>query len=318
MLRLQYLLPFIAALGSALPQSQSCATTTVEVIIPTTTYTFSSTDVVTTTATTPDDLGTFTEYTTISDTTTISTLTTTATLCQSTVDTLTQPETTTVYTTAGSNAAPSKRGGLFARQDSACTVTSTFTTTYGATYTNVPAGKTSTFTQYSEFTEHWVTKTSSGAHAYAVATASTTVTSSVCGATTVAANTTTATTTQDARCAPTAQVSQVYGFGLNYLEEVPSVGGAVFVTTAKDAGSCCQLCAEANECASSAWDIRTNQCRLQFEVDRNSGQGVCGQVGVTGVSEAGPNHPMAPGTGWYLAAVCGQVNGHSGKPDDGS
>ena len=123
--------------------------------------------------------------------------------------------------------------------------------------------------------------------------------------------------TQDARCAPTAMVSQYSGFGLNYLEEVPGVGGAVYITSAQDASSCCQLCAEAVDCATSAWDIRSNQCRLQFDVDR-SGQQVCGQVGVTGVNEDGPDHPMAPGTGWYLAAVCGTVEGINGPPDDGT
>ena len=79
---LSILLLLSAGLGYARPQAaSSCVTTTVEVIIPTSTYTFLSTDVVTTTPTTADDLGTFTEVTTISKTTTVETLTSTTSVC---------------------------------------------------------------------------------------------------------------------------------------------------------------------------------------------------------------------------------------------
>lgn len=196
-------------------------------------------------------------------------------------------------------------------------MTKTFTTTYGVTETYIPAHKTSTFTDYTAFTQAIVTETFSGGHAYVIATATTTA-SAVCGATTFTNTATTSTTTQDARCAPSAMVSQLSGYGLNYLEETPDTGGAVYVTSASDASSCCQLCAEAVDCASSAWDIRSNQCRLQFDVDSSTGQQVCGEVGLYGVSEDGPDHPMAPGTGWYLAAVCGQIEEIPGAPDDGS
>ncbi|KAF2228731.1 hypothetical protein EV356DRAFT_581388 [Viridothelium virens] len=315
-----YLLPALAALGRAHPKAAaSCTTTTVEVIVPTSTYTFLSTHVVTTTPTTAENLGTFTDHTTISDTTTVETITSTSSVCHSTDAVLTKPDVSTIYTSA--SAAPRKRSSfaknaLFPRQNSACTVTTTFTTTYGVTYTYIPASKTSTFTDYTDFTQASTTITATGGHAYVVATATAT-TSAACGVATSTDAATTSTTTQDARCAPSAMVSQLSGFGLNYLEETPDTAGAVYVTSAEDASSCCQLCADADDCASSAWDIRTNQCRLQFTV-ANNGQLECGQVGLYGVSEDGPDHPMAPGTGWYLAAVCGQVEEIPGKPDDGS
>ena len=234
--------------------------------------------------------------------------------------TSTAPAVTTVYasaTPASRKRSPAGYGLLFPRQSSACTVTTTFTTTYGVTETYIPAHKTSTFTDYTAFTQATVTETFSGGHSYVIATA-TALASSVCGAATVTKSTSTSTTTQDPRCAPSAQVSQYNGFGLNYLEETPASGGAVYVTTASDASACCQLCAEAVDCASSAWDIRSNQCRLQFTVDSSTGAQECGNVGVYGVNEDGPDHPMAPGTGWYLAAVCGSVEEISGPPDDGS
>lgn len=68
------LLPLIAGLGYALPQD-SCQTETTEVIVPTKTATYSSTVVVTEYPTTAKDLGTFTQWTTISSTTTLQTLT---------------------------------------------------------------------------------------------------------------------------------------------------------------------------------------------------------------------------------------------------
>ncbi|KAI9664068.1 MAG: hypothetical protein M1821_007559 [Bathelium mastoideum] len=239
---------------------------------------------------------------------------------------LTKSAIATLYSTAASQ--PNKRSaainglanhwGLFARQDAGCTVTTTFTTTYGVTETYIPANKTSTFSDYTDFTQHTVTRTYSGGHAYAVATATTT-TAVPCGATTITSNATaTTTTTQDARCAPSAMMSQYQGYGLNWLEEEIYSDGATYVTTADDASACCQLCADAQDCASSAWDIRSNACRLQFDVNSSSGELECGQVGVVGMNDYGPLEPMAPGTGWYLAALCGTVEGEPGPPDDGT
>ena len=232
--------------------------------------------------------------------------------------------TESVVTTVYTSATPTERkrlvpkhGDLVPRQDSGCTVTTTLTTTYGVTETYIPANKTSTFKDYTAFTMKTVSKTSSGGHAYVIATATAT-TSVHCGALTVTNNATMSTTTQDSRCAPSAMVSQYSGFGLDYLEETPDSGGAIYVTDASDASSCCQICADAVDCASSAWDIRSNQCRLQFDVDQHSGELVCGQIGVIAVNEDGPLHPMAPGTGWYLAAMCGTLEEVNGLPDDGS
>lgn len=75
---------FLATLSHALPQGANgaaCVTTTTEVIDPTYTYTFDSTALVYTTATTPEDLGTFTLVETLSSTTTLSTVTTTSVFC---------------------------------------------------------------------------------------------------------------------------------------------------------------------------------------------------------------------------------------------
>lgn len=79
-------LVLLAGLTNALPQSASpsCVTVTSEVIVPTTTYTFSSTSVTTEHATTAKDLGTFTLVTTISSTSTLESLTTTSTECTET------------------------------------------------------------------------------------------------------------------------------------------------------------------------------------------------------------------------------------------
>ena len=68
------LLPLIAGLGYALPQD-SCQTVTTQVIVPTRTATYSSTYVVTEHPTSAKDLGTFTQWSTISSTKTLQTLT---------------------------------------------------------------------------------------------------------------------------------------------------------------------------------------------------------------------------------------------------
>lgn len=205
--------------------------------------------------------------------------------------------------------------GIWARQDSApaCTVTATFTTTYGATYVNAPANKTSTFTDYTSFTQATVTSTSYGGTAYAIATATAT-TSAMCGPTVNGTGTEAAkTVTMDARCAPSAMTSAYQGYGLVYSSDTPA-SGAAYVTTADDASQCCQLCAEADSCAASSWDIRTNQCRLEFPTDPTTGDLNCGE-GLLAYCDAGPDHPMAPGTGLYVAQVCG--NAQYGKYTDG-
>ena len=76
------LTPLLAGIGYALPQAaRSCYTTTEQVIVPTTTYTYSSTYVTSITATTPMDQGTFTEFTRVSSTTTLETITQTENDC---------------------------------------------------------------------------------------------------------------------------------------------------------------------------------------------------------------------------------------------
>lgn len=73
----------LAGLGCALPQD-ACSTTTVQVIVPTRTATYSSTAVVTENPTTAKDLGTFTYVTTLSSTKTLETITATAHTCHET------------------------------------------------------------------------------------------------------------------------------------------------------------------------------------------------------------------------------------------
>lgn len=321
-MRSSTLLPLLAAgLSHALPQAvSSCVTVTSEVIIPTTTATYTTTDVTTIHATTAEDLGTFTLVTTVSSTDTLSTLTSTSTDCTAS-GTITAGPTTTVYTTSGTAAASTSSASgpapyYFKRQASACTVTSTFTTTYGETYTFVAAtGKTSTFTDYTAFTQATVTSTKYGATAYAIATAVAT-TSAVCGPTVNATSWATSTVTQDARCAPSALTSAYNGYGLEYASDTPA-SGAAWATTADDASSCCQLCAEAPDCAASSWDIRTGVCKLEFPVDFDTGALNCGE-GLLAYYDAGPDYPMAPGTGLWVAALCGDVEFGQAAPDDGT
>lgn len=73
--------PLLAGLAHALPQAASCVTTTVEVIIPTSTATYTTTPVTTIHATTAEDLGTFTLVTTVSSTSIVETVTSTSTVC---------------------------------------------------------------------------------------------------------------------------------------------------------------------------------------------------------------------------------------------
>lgn len=207
--------------------------------------------------------------------------------------------------------------GLSPRDDAAnaCVVTVSSTTTYGQTYTYVPGTKTSTYSQYTAFTQATVTSTKTGGTAYAIGSATTT-SATPCGGETVTPTTYTKTVSLDSRCSPSAMVSAYNNFGIQYLSNTPA-GGAAYKTNATDASACCQMCAETDECATSAWDIRTGECDLQFPVNPNTGNLNCGQ-GLLGYYAAGPNHPMSPGTGWYVAELCGNAQFGSAKPDDGT
>jgi hypothetical protein len=299
--------PLLAAIGYALPQA--CHTTTKQVIVPTSTATYLSTYVTTVTASTAKDLGTFTDVVRVSSTKTLETLTSTD--CK---ESLAQP-TSTVYTTAGASSegssSPGKyERGIVARENADCTVTKTSTTTYGQTYTFAPASGTSTYTAYTQFTQATVTSTSSGFTAYAIATAVTTACPS--SATTV---------TQDARCAPSALISaagvreDTTQYGLSYAQLTSS--GATYSTNTTDASSCCQTCAEAEKCAASSWDSRTGKCTLAFPVQFDTGDLSCG-LGFQVYYGAGPNHPMEPGSGLFVAGLCGTVAFANAKPDDGT
>ena len=110
--------PLFVAIGYALPQA--CKTTTEQVVVPTSTATYLSTYVTTVTATTPLDLGTYTDIIRVSSTKTLETLTSTE--C---TESLAQP-TTTVYTSSAASSrgssGPSKYGrGILVREDADCT-----------------------------------------------------------------------------------------------------------------------------------------------------------------------------------------------------
>lgn len=237
--------------------------------------------------------------------------------------------TTTIYTSGGNRSQtiepdPKTRDrSLHVRQDADCTITKTSTTTYGQTYTFAPADETSTYTQYTEFSQATTTTTSSGGTAYAIATSLTT-TPGACGPTVNATSpSSTATTTQDARCAPTALISAAgpgasatgRQYGLSYSERTST--GATYSTNTTDASACCQLCVDAEKCAASAWDIRTGECSLAFPVEFGTGELSCG-LGLQAYYGAGPNHPLEPGAGLFVAEVCGSVAFANAKPDDGT
>ena len=78
-----------------------------------------------------------------------------------------------------------------------------------------------------------------------------------------------------------------------------------------------RLCAEAESCAASLWNSKTGVCKLEFPVDYNSGALNCGE-GALVYYGAGPNHPAAPGSGLWVAELCGNVQYGSAKPDDGT
>ncbi|PIA92716.1 hypothetical protein CB0940_04248 [Cercospora beticola] len=303
----------LAACAYALPQEATCATITRQIIVPTRTATYLSTDVVTVYPTTIKDLGIFTLITTLSDTTTIQTLTSTTTTCTATGVVSAPISTRTVY--GKSNFVTKRELGLNPRQEAVCTKTITSYTTYGQTYTYVPAGKTSTFTAHTAFSQGTVTSIKTGGKAYAIATAFAEQ-PTTCGTETITQKGQTATVTLDPKCSPTAMISAYAGYGIQRLDNTPSAG-ATWKTNTTDASQCCQLCATSWQCAVSAWDIRTGECRLEFPVQWNTGELNCG-TGAFAWYDVGPSTPMEPGTGWFLAELCGKATYGNTKPDDGT
>lgn len=200
-------------------------------------------------------------------------------------------------------------------RDAVCTLTVTSYTTHGQTYTYVPAGRTRTFYDYSEFSQATVTSFKTGGKAYAIATDGAT-TKTTCGSSTVTAVGETATVSLDAKCSPAAMTSAYNGYGISYLSDTP-LAGATYQTNTTDASACCQACATSWQCAASAWDIRTGECRLEFPVQWDTGVLNCGQ-GLLAYYDAGPDSPMSAGTGWYVAELCGKAIYGNTKPDDGS
>ncbi|TKA65437.1 hypothetical protein B0A55_10603, partial [Friedmanniomyces simplex] len=154
----------LTGLSHALPQDGVCVTVTDEAIVPTSTATYTTTDVTTIHATTAEDQGTFTLVTRESSTETLLTVTSTVPACTATGGSTHTVYTTSVSTPADAASSSSSVGGpsgyyakralgLSPRQ-TACTTTTTFTTTYGATYTFVAApNATSTFTDYTAFSQ---------------------------------------------------------------------------------------------------------------------------------------------------------------------
>ncbi|KXS97541.1 hypothetical protein AC579_565 [Pseudocercospora musae] len=317
-------LPLLASLGHALPQ-EDCSTTTKQVIVPTRTATYRSTAVITERPSTARNLGTFTLWTTISSTKTLQTLTSTETACGETGVVTIPASVVTVYgsddvverSVPSSSPALAKEKRAFALNRRACVVTETSYTTYGQTYTYIPASRTSTFYDYTAFTQATVTSTRSGVTgtAYAIATMHET-SAAVCGPTTSTSIASTSTVSMDPKCSPAAMTSAYNGYGIEWLSDTPATG-ATYKTNTTDASTCCQLCATSWQCAASAWDMRTGECRLEFPTDPLTTEMNCGQ-GVLAYYDAGPATPMSPGTGWYVAQLCGTANFGASQPDDGS
>lgn len=91
----------------------------------------------------------------------------------------------------------------------------------------------------------------------------------------------------------------------------------MYNTTTADGSQCCQLCVDSDHCAASAWNSQTGICKLAFPVDFETGELNCGE-GFLVYYGAGPNHPMAPGSGLYVASLCGSLEYGSAQPDDGT
>lgn len=233
-------------------------------------------------------------------------------LCKLTTFSFVPGATKTVY---GRSNFPKRELGLSPRQGYGCTKTVTSYTTYGQTYTYVPAGRTSTFFDYSAFSQTTVTSVKTGGKAYAVAT-SLAAKPMTCGTATITQKGQTSTITLDPKCAPTSMISAYNNYGIQYLSDTPN-SGATWKTNTTDASQCCQLCATSWQCAASAWDIRTGECRLQFPVQWDTGNLNCG-TGLMAYYGAGPAMPMSPGTGWFVAKLCGGATFANAQPDDGS
>lgn len=227
-----------------------------------------------------------------------------------------------MYTTPGatSSLVAAKRRTPATQRDAAasCTVTTTMTTTVGQTYVFVPGTSTKLYTQYTQFSQATVTVTTYSGTAYAVASETATITPAAADASAAAC----ATVVRDARCKPSAMVSAAGGtnntqYGLVSKSDVPT-SGARYSTTTGDASACCQMCAGMDEiCAGSAWDVRTSACFLEFAVDPLSGALDCGES-LLAYYDAGPDRPMAPGAGWWVADMCGSAEYGSAPPDDGT
>lgn len=152
------------------------------------------------------------------------------------------------------------------------------------------------------------------------------MTETICSGTTIAvafASTTVSadcyTKTLDARCAPSAIISAGSAGGSNGefgIEYVQGDGGTTYVTSTPDASSCCQLCAEAYKCAQSVWDSASDTCTLEFPADSESADLNCGSL--YAYYDAGPDHPLAPGAGLWIAPICGGVGTYQAAPDDGT
>lgn len=206
-----------------------------------------------------------------------------------------------------------QRDAAAAAASAECVVTTTFTTTVGQTYVFVPGTSTKLFTQYTAFTQATVTVTAYTGTAYVVASESATVTRAADACATVVL---------DARCDPANMISAAGGtnntqYGLVSKSDVPT-SGAKYNTTTPDAASCCQMCAEMDDvCSGSAWDVRTSACFLEFAVNSVDGELNCGES-LLAYYDAGPNSPMAPGAGWWVANICGSAEYGSAPPDDGT
>ncbi|KAJ4386108.1 hypothetical protein N0V93_009000 [Gnomoniopsis smithogilvyi] len=290
-----------AGLGNPLPKagSVSCSTTTSEVIIPTTTVTYTTTPISTIYASTAEDLGTFTNIVRIPSTSTVATVTSTATACQGS-GSLAATGLATLYTTAGTaSPASAKRDILVANQRDVaaeCVVTTTFTTSVGQTYVFVPGTSTKLYTQYTAFSQATITVTSYTGTAYVVASEAATVTPAADACVTVV---------RDARCDPSLMVAAAGGtnnaqYGLISKSDVPTSGPKMD-----------------NICSGSAWDVRTNSCFLEFAVNPVDGELNCGES-LLAYYDAGPISPMAAGAGWWVANICGSAEYGSAEPDDGT
>lgn len=164
-----------------------------------------------------------------------------------------------------------------------------------------------TSTVYTNTEQDTVTETTCSGTTIAVASASTTVSADCC------------TKTLDARCAPSAIITSGGPGGSNGefgIEYYDASGGTTYVTSTPDAASCCQLCADAYKCAQSVWDSTSDTCTLIFAADSESADLSCGYM--YAYYDAGPDSPLAPGAGLWIAPICGGIGTYQAAPDDGT